>query len=132
LERITLARLAAAPAYGFDYAYQIPSNVLRINDEENAVKTWKREGDHVLSNEPTLNVQVLKRERDTTKWPPLFTEAVIASLAADLAGPITKTASLVAIMAQKAEAAIANAQFNEGQETTSDEVVSRRLIDVRY
>ncbi|MEN6537914.1 MAG: hypothetical protein ABFD60_07790 [Bryobacteraceae bacterium] len=132
VRRTALAQLEDAPTFGYDYAYQIPTNVLRVLEASDSDAEWKREGDTVITDETTFSARMLYRERDTTKWTPLFTEAVIAMLAADLSGPLTKVPTFITAKYELAEVAVVEAQAIEGVEGTKDQLESDALLRIRY
>jgi len=94
-----LAAVTDQPTFGWDYAYQVPTNpvCLRIlglvdgedsNDELLEVE-WKREGDYILTNEDECYVLYVSQMEDSGKFPPLLVQAIQYNLAAKLSIPIS-------------------------------------------
>ncbi len=117
VKRLELVELTATPLYGYDKAFQIPPEVIRIVQISRAGEVdsgllvegsflsasrggtgtgretrieWAREGNQVLaSNAERIFARALVRIDDTTKFSPAFDQALAARLAMDLAIPLT-------------------------------------------
>ena len=93
-KRASLALSTDTPVYGYTYAYVIPSDCLQIIEFEN----WDDGYDYVvedgkvLSNADTCKVTYKENIRDMNKLSPLFRQAFISYLAANLAPYLTNTA----------------------------------------
>lgn len=104
-KRAQLAALATAPAFGFDYAYQLPSDCLRVDfvgdfypgvdlsDYRNADSSeWRVEARTILTNlSAPLNLRYGARITDPTQFDAMFVEALAAKLAIELADVLTQT-----------------------------------------
>ena len=92
--RATLAQLAEAPSFEFDYYYQLPSAFLRalyvndVNAEDNRDK-WKIERDRLLSDDDSSQLVYIYHEEDAEQYDDLLVEALSVKLASKLAAPIT-------------------------------------------
>ena len=94
--RRKLARLAAAPAFGFQYAYQRPTDWLRtLSVHASAGGTdnvpFRMEGDRFLTDAPDLYLRYVARIEDPNRYDPLFTDALAMRLAARLTKAITQS-----------------------------------------
>jgi hypothetical protein len=104
-KRVTLTKLVAAPAFGWENQFTLPADCLRVlevNDSEFEVhrgNRWEIEGRVLLSNEDSVELVYTARTTDTTLWDPLFVEALATYLAARLSetmrGDTTRTAELL-------------------------------------
>jgi len=92
--RILLNQTANTPLFGWSYEHQIPGDVLSILSTEAYDVKFIVEGDKVLSNDTPLNVKVISRITDTTKWSTDFVTCFSARLSAELAYSIANSASL--------------------------------------
>jgi hypothetical protein len=100
--RATLSQLAAAPLSGWDYAFSAPSNVVNSIavyaadalddfDPQPFEAESLPDGTSVLyCNISNPVLKYLRRETDTMKFQPLFTDALSMLLASHLAGPLLK------------------------------------------
>jgi len=127
VKRMEPSALLAPPFYGFDKAFQIPAEVIRIlqvsragevidgaiiegsflsatrggtgNGRETRIE-WSREGDQILANNSDrIFIRALIQITDTTKFSPAFDQALAARIAMDLAIPITGSRGLQKDMA---------------------------------
>jgi hypothetical protein len=103
------APLAPDPnRWGYAYAFQLPSSLLRVIylglsdrwEEDEPVPDWVREGDKVLTNANTVFVRGVQRIEDPNLFSTLFSQALAARLATDLAIPIAHSRTLQADMAK--------------------------------
>lgn len=94
MARATLNRLAAAPAFEWAFAYQLPDDCLRIV-QLNGYDTTERKGEfsiegrELLTDAETAEVRYIARVTDASAWPPLFVDALATKLASKLAAPLT-------------------------------------------
>lgn len=95
-------------SFEFKYAYQLPSNNIRLL-QVYGNPTFKVQGKKILSNEPVCKVKYIADVLDTTEWDPSFTDLVAQRLAADMAFALTKSQSTAdsnyAIYGQKLKSA---------------------------
>ena len=94
-----LTPLATPPVFEFTYAFQKPTDTLSVlfvsRDADGYLEVdYAVEGEHILSDFSSPYLKYQKRVIDPAKWPPLFTEAVIARLSAEFAIPLTKSRGL--------------------------------------
>ena len=93
-KRAVLAQLATAPEFEWLFAYQLPSDNLRLlqlNGYElgRTLDTWAIEGNKLLTDSDKAEVRYIARVTDTTLYPALFSEALSIKLAAKLCAPLT-------------------------------------------
>lgn len=95
--RKELAQSATTPAFGYDYEFVLPSDLLRVlNVNENddgsiayAIEYDVTGGNRVLrTNEEAIKILYVRRQTDVTQFTPGFGEALALRLAADLAMPL--------------------------------------------
>jgi hypothetical protein len=100
--RVSLA--ATSTTYsGWTYAYALPGDCLRVltvfsngyTDDEDGSTDFQIEADAngnkvILSNEILASARFTRRVTDTTRFSPLFTDALTWLLAAYVAGPLLK------------------------------------------
>jgi len=86
--RAELARLAEVPAFGFAFAFALPTDCLHVLD------TWPEthcrvEGGRLLADVPAMAVRFVRRVTGPTAMPPTFRAALSARIAAKVAKKIT-------------------------------------------
>lgn len=101
-DRATLSQLSAVPAFGWDHAYQLPSNFLRVlefNDTEIGdviSEEFDIEGQAILTDSDAVNLVFIKRITDTTLFDALFVRAFSLQLAINISAPILGTTNKTA------------------------------------
>ncbi len=98
IRRRKMARLAAAPDFGFAYAFQKPVDWLRtigVHGDSGGFSNpeYRMEGEEVLADSPNLYLRYVARIDDPNIYDVLFVEALALKLAARLSKPITQSSS---------------------------------------
>lgn len=130
----TLQRLADAPAWGFTYAYSLPTDpyclrVMQLElNEPFEVASDGEEGRVLLTDAATGNARILVRVENLLAWNALAREALVECLgkmlAAAITGQQTRRAALLDEMAQWIEVA----QRRDAQEGTPHVLPPNRLL----
>jgi len=160
MKRIEPSSLQEDPLYGFDKAFQIPPDVLRVvqvsrlddSVTEGSVSNqgirssarggtgigresrieWLVEGERIVANDATRIVcRVLVRITDTTKFSAAFDQALAARLAMDIAIPLTNSEKMQKSMAGMYGDKIALAAATDGMQGRSYNIRSDSLTVVR-
>jgi hypothetical protein len=92
---------------------------------------WRREGQDVLTKEPTVYLWGVQRITNTGKFSPLFTQALAARIAAELAITITENKTLQADLWALYQAKLADAATRDGQQGSNEKIISNSLVNVR-
>jgi len=100
--RAQLPALADKPAFGWSWQYELPADCLRLiqaggwpqpvidNYINRDTSTFTIEGRNILTNlGPALNIIYLRRETDTSLYPPVFIESLACKLAVEMAESLT-------------------------------------------
>lgn len=123
--RVSLPALVTAPAFGFSYAYQLPSDCLRVialQDDVLYGQTWRIEGGHLLCNlAGPLQLRYIARVEDVAQWDPMLAEAIAARLAASIAFAVTSNANLAAQLFNMAQQIHAEARRMDAREASQDD-----------
>lgn len=130
-ERATLARLSDAPAFGFDYAYQLPADCLRVLRLRYLDQRFKVEGRRLLTDAGEAYVLYIKRLTDPTLIDPLLVKAIAAQLAHDMAPRLAKSESKRQEMERLAEKRLREARSADAQEGSADALVADDLLHAR-
>ena len=133
IKRVQLSPLANKPAFGYDNAFALPGDFIRVV-ECNAY-SYSIENRQILCRESVLQLRYVYDNTDESTWDDLLVEAMSLSIAAKLAKPITgssaesdsKTAELQALLKR---ARAINAQEYPSQ--TLDPDYQSSLLGVRY
>jgi len=152
VKRIELPSLQDTPLYGFDRAFQIPPDTIRLLQVSRAGEDvtsggaarrdtgqgreqrieWLREGETVVANgAERIYARVLTRISDTTKFSPAFDQCLAARIAMDIAIPLTNSEKLQASMAAMYGQKIRIAAGTDGMQGRSYRTRSDSLLVVR-
>lgn len=159
VKRMEPAGLIELPVYGYDKAFQIPPEVIRIlqvaraGEVENGTVVggsfksatrggtgqgresrieWAREGDLILANNAErIYIRALVRIDDTTKFSPAFDQALAARLAMELAIPIANSRTLQKDMTALYGEKIRLAAASDGMQGRSERIRSDAFTVVR-
>ena len=115
MARVRLAALANAPAWGFERAFQLPADCLRLKVVRTSPE-WRREGDAILANSDSCEIAYVRRLEDTTRYSPLLFGCVAHLLASRLAIPLIKDASLSRVLWQQWTNILSEARFTDALE----------------
>lgn len=124
-----LAQLSAAPINEFNYAYQLPSDLIllfRVYPYED----YEIFGDKLYTNAQTVEVDYLYRPAES-KWPPYFQLAVEFRLASEFAMTITNSRSRAEHYEIKYTEQIKKARHADAQGRPSDPIQNSKYIQVR-
>jgi len=126
INRATLAALADGPAYGYDHAFQLPTDpyclrVLEMYEERENGEDWQIEGRTLVTNSDTARIKYIQRVTDPNQFDESFREALVYELASKLAIPITNSRSLAEAMRLQAELKIAEAIEMNAIESRADD-----------
>lgn len=94
LKRASLARLSEAPAFGFRYAYALPSDFLHIVSMEKEDAPFALESGRLLSNLERVNLVYVRRLSDVSELPPHVANCVMLNLTAKVASAISNNPGL--------------------------------------
>lgn len=136
-KRTTLAQIAGAPVwplYGVQYA--IPADSLRIlemseNGFNSTFEHWVIESGRLLCNTQKVWVRYIWDVLDTSKFSPMFVQALAARLAADMSIPLTNDRVLQKDMWSLYELKVSGATTVDGLQGRRQQIRSPRLIAAR-
>ena len=135
IKRSVLTKLVAAPAFGYDNQYQLPTDYLYALsiDENFHLKDiqygdrfqYSIEGDRLLTDRDEVDLTYVRKETDPTKYDPLFVEAVAAKLAMNISFRITGSSSLTDVTRTLYKDALKKARAKDARENARE----RRSVD---
>lgn len=149
IRRATLTQMTATPAFEYSYQYQMPNDYLKMvrtsfealgwsTFDAVALEVWGRpqvpyriEGSAdnngkrvLLVSESSVQIEYVADVTDVSTWDSLFTDALIARLAAELCYPLTMKEQLT-----KALYDIASVKLSEARVMDAQEGSARAVID---
>lgn len=100
----------------FEFAYQLPSDYVRMSRPEDRDINYERRGQVLVTNESPFDIEYIASITDTILFPELFAEAVAARLSVPMAMPLARKGTPTAVDLYKlylvalSEAKLADAQ----------------------
>lgn len=105
MKRTSLAALADAPAFGYEYQYAVPSDFLRVdmvddrfpsavldNYIDGETLEWTLEGNVILTDiGAPLKLRYIARIEDPSSWDTNFREALASRIAAEICEDLTQS-----------------------------------------
>jgi hypothetical protein len=99
IKRAQLARLSAAPLFGYRYQYQLPADHLRtISIQENV--DFREENHRVLTNTEEVLIKYVYDNTDTATWTASFDDLVAARLRLELAYTVSADKNMLELSQQ--------------------------------
>lgn len=130
--RASLALLTAVPAFGFDYAFQLPPDCGRVTETDLTVyDEWRVEGRTLVCNKDTINIVYTKRLTDTSQFDELFTITLGILLAWKLSKVLTGKQNFTKTLHDEYLEHLASARTVDGMEGTPAAIFDNSLVDVR-
>lgn len=125
MRRASLAASATAPTWGFERAFPVPTDYLRLM-EVNESSTESVQVEHidgvgtvfVTDLDAPLQIRYVARLEDPTLYDPKFRKALALRCAMEWAEPLTATSSVFDKVAQEYSLALQDAERADGQEGT--------------
>lgn len=138
-DRAIPARIAEAPAFEYDYQFQLPTSPLCLRVTKvfsdssfaHGIADWVKEGDRVLCNYSVIYLKFVKELVDPTKFSPGFIQAFAARLSSDICVPLTNNVELFQTYWQLFLNKIEDAGSMDGLQGKTESVGVKHLIRVR-
>lgn len=120
LKRVTLSTVVSTPDFGYNFAYQLPSDCIAISYEESDYE-FKKEGTLLLSDESQLEIVYVRDISDTSQFSALFKKALALSLAVEGTYSITQNSGLRESLLAELEIVISDARTYDSRNTKADD-----------
>lgn len=146
-KRFLPAASATAPAWGWSFAYPIPSDIIRVTQVDKnwtevtgfLTDTWQQrnqadhvvEGNDILCNESEIFCKGVRRIEDEGIYSPLFVEAFSCKLAYLAGYAITESNQKVQLAMTLYLQALNDAKSRDGLQNTTKRMRSRSLSNAR-
>lgn len=96
IHRVELGQNSTTPVYGYNYEYNLPSDLVRLLAVEND-SDYRVEDGKILTNSTTCKICYVYDVTDENKWDTLFSQMMVSRLRVDMAYAITKDKDQVKI-----------------------------------
>jgi hypothetical protein len=117
-KRVSLAASSDTPDFGWDYAYLLPSDCLRVIREDYIDVDFDIEGRYILTDNSTFDLIYIFEETNSGNFDYMFAEALATRLAADISYVITQSNTMMTTMMQAYASLIRDARFVSASEKT--------------
>lgn len=134
LVRVVLAKLATAPAFGWSFQYQLPTDPyclrpLSVNEETDE---WSVEGRKILTDAgTTIDLLYISRVTSVTEYSPLYVMALATHMAELMAINLTESPAVEKSMKDRYQKILLDAYTTDGQEGSTQRADIDILCDVR-
>lgn len=130
-KRVELALDTTAPAFGYSNAFALPTDCLKVLLMERADMIYDVEGGKLLTDEASAKIIYLARVEDPNQFSPMFTEALSARLAAEMAIPLVDSNSLFQNMMEMYMRKLTDARSVDSQESGAQELGASTWLQSR-
>jgi hypothetical protein len=134
-KRVTLTKVSDAPPFGWDYQYQLPSDIIRLRDVngedvEASSRLYTVEGDKLLTNDKTVTITYTGKVTDTNLFSPSFIESLAFKLASITCGRLTGDSELAVALDRQFNVAVSKAINNDTKVAGSrDRNLMQRMME---
>lgn len=129
-QRQVLSKLVTAPAHTYQYAYQVPSDML-MPESVYPRSDYEIYGDKLYSNMNTVTLDYISKPAET-KLPAYFQKVLEYRLAVEFCVPITENRNLKETLKADYIGALQGAMWADAQGRPPETVIDSPLVDVRY
>jgi hypothetical protein len=132
-KRAALMIAAGSPAFGYSSHFMLPVDFISLQsiEGEDYLSDYKIEGGYFLTNASALSIQYTASITDTTKFSPLFADALAARLAWRMAKPITGSASEAQAAFQVYQERLSRAKGSDNRQGTPTVIDGSSWLDAR-
>lgn len=132
ITRATLTNTGTAPDWGYDYAYNLPADYLRVL-EVNTDYDWVVENGQILTDEgTTIEIRYQKTISDETELSPLLVQCLSLYLAYTICEEITQSTAKKEEIASSFARTMIRAQLIDAQEGSQSQFREDDWITARF
>lgn len=131
VSRVSLAS-SGAPAFGFSYQYQLPSDFLRVKEIHKQCFSFSIEGQTIVTNQAApLNLIYVRDESDPTKYDALFVRALVLSIAIKCGTRIKGDGFNPQALENELDRALFTAKMVDAQDGTAPRIKANTFLNSR-
>ena len=134
VKRVVLAPDAATPAFGYEQAFEMPADLLRVLEvgTSGCQIDYLVEGRSIQADTTVLELRYIFRNEVESTWDANLINVVTQAMCASLAYPITQSTAKQAGEEQKLEQMLRRARAVDGQEDPPQMLGDERLYAARF
>lgn len=130
-KRVITSPLSDAPAFGWTYAHQLPSDFIRVVQVTESDLPYEVEGKNLLCDSDVVELQYIYDLEQSGDFDPLFIEALSAYLGWKIAYRLTQSTTTVEECMRAFKDVIKSARFVDATENPAGQVRSEDFDDAR-
>lgn len=120
---VQIGALSTAPAFKYNYAFQIPSDCLLVRGVE--TDPWDVSEGQIFCNDPgPINVEYTQQVTDPTQWDPTFGDALSWRISVELSMPLTQSTTILDEMMKGYKDSLAQARALNAIEATPQRLIA--------
>ncbi len=128
--RVSLAASTATPAFGWDYAYQVPPDFIRALHVGDDDFEWQKEGDYILSDETECELEYIANV-SCGMFDASFDEVFAVRLAHAICGDLTSSPTMKKELWDEYNALLREARLFDAQEGFVKRLKTRTFLNAR-
>lgn len=135
IKRVSLAKTAATPSWGYTSEFQLPNDYIRILDTEfGEYETfdYRIEGDKLLCDESSIKIEYVYKVTNTQLFDPKFVEVLALKIACRLSYSMVNSSTLQQVLFQETDIAMRDARLYDAQEGSPRKFLKSDWTDVRF
>lgn len=134
LKRLLLAPITQAPAFGWQYSFELPADCLRVLGVTSggAMVDYVIEGRSILANQASIELRYVFRNDVEATWDPALVQVMTLAMAAKMAYFITQSTSMEQSRLQELDYELRKARAIDGQEEPAQTFGDFPLLQSRY
>lgn len=133
IKRVTTAPLSTAPAWGFTYQHELPSDFLRLIEILDLSQgEYQLESGKVLTDENVLYIRYVALVTDPNEYDTLFIDAVAARLAYEMCEALTQSNQKKQILWEEYTESVRKARMVDAVENPPAVFEEDSWINARY
>jgi hypothetical protein len=130
-KRANVAPVSTSPIWGYDNAFNYPSDCLRVLGLEDPAQPFVIEGKQILSDATSLYILYVAEVTDPNVMDSLLRETISARMAAELCYPITGQAAVAKEFWEIYERRLTEARGMDAQESFGGQLIADTWLDSR-
>ena len=130
-KRVRLAQLVDAPAFEYDYQYQLPADFICVSRTEYLDEDFRIEGRVLLTDSDELNLVYIYDLQDVMTMDVLLRQAIAARLAWELVQKLKSNETLRQLLWAEYRAIVDDAIFKDANESPALRLVANEWTNAR-
>lgn len=130
-KRAQLAASTTIPLFGFNNAFPLPSDFLKLSNVDEPLHFSLEAGSILTDDTAPLELRYIAKIEDASKYDPAFANALASILASEAAEILTQSNTKIQILQDKATLAVNEARRMDSLDNISDELDESAWLESR-